>query len=311
MSMTDQTCKNTSPFDLDDDSAYQAWRSRKLAAQPLDSSTLIVPINNPELLEESEILALTRLVRSTNMAIYDTGASAKAGRQFIRHLGERFGLRNLDGNPYSDEDDISSISVKPGDQGAVYIPYTDRPISWHTDGYYNSQDTQVRSFILHCAYPASEGGENRLLDPELAYIYLRDIEPSYIQAFMAPDVMTIPANEVNDFINRPAQSGPVYSLQADGSLHMRFTARKKHVIWSSDPAVSEAREALSELLNSNSPFIHRHRLEAGQGLLTNNVLHNRSMFRDAAGGDSARLLYRARYYERIKGTGPDNLMEAQ
>ena len=51
---------------------------------------------------------------------------------------------------------------------------------------------------------------------------------------------------------------------------------------------------------ADSPHIHRLTLAPGMGILCNNVLHDRTGFVD----DPARprLLYRARYHERIAGT---------
>lgn len=308
--MTERARPYDNPFDLHDEPAYQRWRAGKLERLAGGDDFPIVAIADVNQLQEAEIAALLRQLQRCNMAIYDTGAEGFADKEFVRRLGRHFGLTRLDGNPYSDEDDISSITVKPRDQGALYIPYTDRPISWHTDGYYNAPEVQVRSFILHCARPAARGGENRLLDPELAYIHLRDENPDYIAALMAEDAMSIPANEVNDFVSRPLQSGPVFSVQADGTLHMRFTARKRHVIWREDAMLARARDCLSALLDSDSRFIYRHRLDAGQGLIANNVLHSRSAFEDGTGTEEARLLYRARYHDRIKGTGMAEFTEA-
>jgi hypothetical protein len=58
---------------------------------------------------------------------------------------------------------------------------------------------------------------------------------------------------------------------------------------------------LEKLLASDLPFIYRGRLEPGMGLVSNNVLHDRAGFNDTP--DKKRLLYRARYYDRIAGTG--------
>jgi len=55
--------------------------------------------------------------------------------------------------------------------------------------------------------------------------------------------------------------------------------------------------ALEKLLASDLPHIHGLRLEPGMGLLCNNVLHDRTAFDDDA--TAPRLLYRARYHERI------------
>jgi hypothetical protein len=51
-------------------------------------------------------------------------------------------------------------------------------------------------------------------------------------------------------------------------------------------------------LTTPSPWHFKGKLEAGQGLLCNNVLHTRSGFND---GEQSRLLYRARYFDRIGG----------
>jgi hypothetical protein len=58
--------------------------------------------------------------------------------------------------------------------------------------------------------------------------------------------------------------------------------------------------SLEQLLTAVSPYIYSARLEAGMGLLCNNVLHDRSAFTDNIA--SPRLLYRARYYDRIVGS---------
>jgi hypothetical protein len=53
------------------------------------------------------------------------------------------------------------------------------------------------------------------------------------------------------------------------------------------------------LLAGNSPYIHRTQLTSGMGIVSNNVLHTRSAFED--GPDRQRLLYRARYLDRLGG----------
>ena len=56
-------------------------------------------------------------------------------------------------------------------------------------------------------------------------------------------------------------------------------------------------QRLREILDSDSPYVFRLRLAGGQGLVCNNVLHDRSEFTDAP--DAGRLVYRARYSDRI------------
>ena len=49
------------------------------------------------------------------------------------------------------------------------------------------------------------------------------------------------------------------------------------------------------------PYAYRVSLQAGEGIVCNNVLHNREAFRDEDSGK--RLLWRARYRDRVTGTG--------
>ena len=81
---------------------------------------------------------------------------------------------------------------------------------------------------------------------------------------------------------------------------MRYTARTKSIEWKRDAAVAAAVAALARVLATPSPYHHRLTLQPGMGILCNNVLHERSGFVDAAA--APRLLYRARYYDRVAGT---------
>jgi alpha-ketoglutarate-dependent taurine dioxygenase len=119
---------------------------------------------------------------------------------------------------------------------------------------------------------------------------------------MASDVMTIPANVRNGEEIRPAQTGPVFSVDDAGHLHMRYSARTRNVVWKDDRATQAAVQALVSLFREDSPYIVRHRLKSGEGVLSNNVLHCRTAFEDDAERGQVRLLYRARYFDRIVDT---------
>jgi alpha-ketoglutarate-dependent taurine dioxygenase len=233
------------------------------------------------------------------MVVYRSRIGERADKSTARRLGERFGLTRLDSNWLADDDGITSLMVNPQGPRPRYIPYTDRPISWHTDGYYNPPDRQIRGLLLHCVRPAAEGGENRLFDSELAYIALRDEDPAFIRALMMPDAMTIPPGTAADGSERGAAVGPVFSVFPDGRLHMRYTARKRTIFWKDDAALQGAVSRLEALLADDDVHVFRARLEAGMGLVANNCLHDRSGFTDSGQG---RLLYRARYYDRVAGT---------
>ena len=117
---------------------------------------------------------------------------------------------------------------------------------------------------------------------------------------MKKDVLTIPENTETSDVSRPAQTGPVFAYDEDlSALNMRYTARTRSIEWKDDKATSDAVQALTRLLASDCKYIFRHRLEAGQGIICNNVLHNRTGFKNGKSVLEKRLIYRARYYDRI------------
>jgi alpha-ketoglutarate-dependent taurine dioxygenase len=285
------------PFDLDNPAAYQHWRDLKLARAICATDELIVEINKPDALTVAEHAALLDRCQRGNMAIY--ASHAAADEDTVRRFGLQFGLASLDANWLAGEQGITRVTVCADDgQRQAYIPYTDRAIKWHTDGYYNPPERLIRGMVMHCVQSAGQGGGNRLLDHEIAYLMLRDENSDFIRALSAADAMTIPERTDEQGVARAAQTGPVFSVDpASGTLHMRYTARTRSIIWKQDAATLAAVAALEKLLASALPHIHSVTLEPGMGLLCNNVLHDRAAFSDEP--DSPRLLFRARYHERI------------
>ena len=288
-----------SPFDLADTAAYEDWRERKLADAPARLDDLIVEIGDPRRLTPSEHAAILDRCRRANMAIYAGTSGDDPDKAIPALLGAAFGLHRLDHNRGADEDAITSLKVQTDVRHREFIPYSNRPIDWHTDGYYNRPERQIHGLLLHCVQPAEDGGANALLDHEIAYILVRDRDPEHIRALMHPDCMTIPASHADGEEVRPDQPGPVFSVRPDGRLHMRFTNRARNIVWRDDPLTGEAVESLKQILQQETPWHLLGRLEPGWGLLCNNVLHTRTGFTDGA---VPRLLYRARYYDRIEGT---------
>ncbi len=291
-------------FNLENSKAYDRWRKQKLERYPATGSALLVEVNDPCALTRAEREAIIQRCRKTNMAIYACPPLKAADKDAVRRLGEQLGLCRLDTNLYADRDSITSIRVMPTGRQREYIPYSDQVLKWHTDGYYNPPDQRIRAFIMHCVQDAADGGENTsLLDPEIVYLLMRDHDPSYIAALMQSDVMTIPANVEQGTEIRPAQSGPVFAFDAaTRTLHMRYTARKHHIEWKNDSPTQAAVRFLEGLLNNENHYTLRHRLEPGQGIVCNNVLHNRSAFTNDERRE--RLIYRARYYDRVAATWP-------
>lgn len=293
-----ERCAVEHPYAFDQPQAYLRWRERKLARYPRRAEELIVEVRDPRKLSDGEAAEIRRVCGIANMAVYSSPLAGVADKDIARRLGARLGLQRLHANPLADEDGISSLEVTPEKSGRGYIPYSNRRLLWHTDGYYSPPRQRIGAFILHCVRPAAAGGENRLLDPEIAYILLRDADPEHVKALSAPDAMTIPANEEDAAAARPAQTGPVFSTDA-GTLHMRYTARTRSIEWRADEATRAAVQFLKELLESGSRHVFTLRLAGGQGLVCNNVLHDRSAFTDDPAPGLNRLVYRARYRERM------------
>jgi alpha-ketoglutarate-dependent taurine dioxygenase len=299
------------PFDLSIDEAYRDWKTQKLRAYPADVSRLRVCVDRLDRPTDEELTAIRQRIGLYNMALVEVDP-AQIAKQSVLTFGRALGLERTDANLFADEAAVSSIqeSARPdgdrsGDQAggagarADYIPYTNQPLSWHTDGYYNSLDAQVGAWCLFCVRPASSGGENGLLDHEVVYIRLRDESPEHILALSHPEAMTIPANVVEGQTLRPESIGPVFSIRA-GRLHMRYTARSRNVSWRDSPDTRAARQALDRLFSQSDVFTFRYRLEAGEAMISNNVIHCRSGFEDDQAASGKRLLYRVRYLDHIE-----------
>ena len=288
-----------SPFDLERHDTYEQWREKKLARRD-DPSW--VEIDRLEALTAPERQSLLTTIRERNFALFRsaTRQSASTLEDTLRAFGRQLGLLDLDQNLCAEDSGLTAITVKATDTDHTYIPYTTRPLGWHTDGYYNAGDLQIRAWLLYCAQPAAEGGANEIMDHEIAYIRLRDENPRWIRALMANDAFTIPSNSEKGEQIRPDHAGPVFSVSpVDGHLHMRYSARQRNVIWKADNATRDAAAFLVDLLKRGDDHIFRRRLQAGEGVISNNVLHRRDGFRDPDDATHRRLMYRARYYQRL------------
>lgn len=297
----DLMARAASPFDLDDDATYQRWRAWKLAAHPASVDALTVQLRDPRRLTPAERAALLDRIGRANMAIYRSAVTDEDAA-LPRALGAQLGLHRLDANWLAGEDGVSRIAVSAESDGrGGFIPYTDRAIRWHTDGYYHAADRRIHAMILHCVRPALRGGENALFDPELVYIALRDASREHVRALMQPDAMTIPArNDPDDAggVAREAQAGAVLSVDAaQGHLHLRYTARQRSIEWRCDSVTQAARQFLECVLAGAGMPILRVRLDSGMGIVGHNILHDRTGFEDDP--LHPRLLYRARYLDRI------------
>lgn len=279
------------------ESAYREWRNAKLEGYPTSMEETLVEIGGLTNLSDVEKTAIMVACKRANMAIYKCRNNF-VDRAAVRSFAANFGLQRLDHHLCANDDGVSELTVASGGARSGYVPYSNRSLSWHTDGYYNEKSHRVCAVVLHCAINAEKGGENALLDPDIAYIRLRDEDPRFITALEHPECMTIPANMGEEGEIRPAVCGPVFSYDAGGAINMRYSARKRNIQWRDDDLTRAARDFLSEILaDDNGPVFH-YRLQPGEGLISNNILHNRTAFNDTI--IQKRLLYRARFFDRIE-----------
>ncbi len=292
------------PFLPENVAAFRRWRDAKLARAE-ESLALGDPVEIRDLSRpgDSERRELARRCALGNAAFYacpNQPDEPERIRDQLRAFAAAMGLRIAERHRSAGRGGIVALTVSNAEAQRAYIPYSRRPMNWHTDGYYNAPDDQIRAMVLHCVRPARDGGVNQFLDPEIAYIRLRDANPDYIAALMHPEAMTIPQNTEPDGAVRPASVGPVFSTDpATGALTMRYTARTRSISWRDDPLTAEAVAFLNSVLNGQEPFIQTVRMEAGQGILCNNSLHNRTGFDPDLAMDSARLLFRIRFHNRV------------
>lgn len=284
-----------SPFNLANNAAYLAWRDDKLSYKSVLLVDLLVEVVDPYSLTANERTAIIERCDAFNMAIYQLSDSKVQDKSLVHALGKQLGLKCLDTNLRADEDSVTSLQVRE-QVGNQYIPYTNKALSWHTDGYYNALDKQIYGIIMHCVQPASEGGMNALMNPENIYIALRDKNPAYIEALMHPEAMMIPDNIDAGKVIRAAQAGPVFMVKNNACLHMRYSARKRNIIWRDTEDTHLAVAMLNRIL-ADERHVTAVALKAGQGIVCNNVLHNRTAFVDS--DEQQRLMYRARYYDAV------------
>ncbi len=303
--MKTQLYQQVSPWSLEDNSGYLAWREAKLDNYSQVLTAPPVALKNLANPTESERAELVKRCAKTNLARYETpqnSADESTIRTQLRGFSDALGLQIAEKHRSAGELGIVALKVSDADRQRGYIPYSRKPMNWHTDGYYNAPDDQIRAMVLHCVTPADDGGANQFLDPEITYIRLRDRNPDHIHALIQPDAMTIPENREDDGSVRPTSTGPVFSVDDNGQLAMRYTARTRSISWRDDAETAKAVTALTDILNGDDPLMLTGRLAAGQGILCNNVLHNRTGFDPNADTKSARVIFRIRFHNRVKGS---------
>ncbi len=294
----------TSPFLLENEKIYQNWRQEKLKDYPTDIEQHIVDVEDVTALTPDELEKINQIIHKTNLAIYrpKKQPDEQNASLAVSKLTEQVGLFRCETHRSAEDHGLVRLEVSNKDSKKNFIPYSNKALNWHTDGYYNRQAKRIKSFSIHCVRPAAEGGINSFFDHELAYIKMRDENPEFIKAFRHRRAMSIPPFVGSNGETRQECPGGVFGIDRFyGSLHMRFTARKHNVNWRDTQITKDTYDFLMDLLE-NDKSVLSYKLNAGEGILCNNVLHNRTSFENS--DDSQRLLLRGRYHERIGDTCP-------
>ena len=266
---------------------FLRWAEEKEKNIPQNSDGILVNIHDINNVKTSEIAKIKETIYKYNSCIYSSKIALKSNTNLLKFV-ELVGMRTYDCNNI-DSNEISTITPLQNSK-INYIPYTDKPLNWHTDGYYDKKS--IFSWLLHCVNPATQGGENYLLDHELV---LREylLRNDDINNLMAEDALTIPASKDT---SRPEISTYIFSFKNKYKrLHMRFSMRKDNIGTSAkaSPAIIKLKEIIE---NDCAKYSLTYKLQKNEGIITNNILHGRKAFKD---DKVKRKLLRIRSYERL------------
>lgn len=279
-------------FSMDSDQDYQKWRDEKLAAYPKNINDLIVELADMSAITEAERSRIMELVELANMCVYSAG-SADLSMDSLLKLGVQIGVSKTDKSTrHSNSDELTDSGILN-----MAIPFTTRPVRWHTDATYYGSDKTIQALFLLCKRPAAEGGSNKVIDHEILYILLRDKAPDALRTLMRDDCFKY-KNPLTGEISQHL-GGKVFWTNSNGHLNHRFSFRKMDMAWSGNSEILAAVDILETLLLNESEFVIEGRLESGLGLISNNVVHTREKLVDSDDDASKRLLFRARFYDRV------------
>ena len=200
---------------------FLRWAEEKEKNIPQNSDGILVNIHDINNVKTSEIDKIKETIYKHNSCIYSSKIALKSNTNLLKFV-ELVGMRTYDCNNI-ESNEISTITPLQNSK-INYIPYTDKSLNWHTDGYYDKKS--IFSWLLHCVNPATQGGENYLLDHELV---LREylLRNDDINNLMAEDALTIPESKDT---SRSEISTYIFSFKNKYKrLHMRFSMRKDNI----------------------------------------------------------------------------------
>jgi len=274
---------------------YRQWRDARLNLQQEADNTL-VPLS-PLLRGTSDTEGLTELcrqVREYGFAIYQWSRPSDDPDQDAVALHTKLSLQSIDRGVVTEDSGLSLLTDMAGTSQGRFIPYTTKAMGWHTDGYYNTMDQSLNCFTLHCIRPAQSGGTLTLLDHQLVLIALFDEDPELVELLSHPEAMMLPANRDDIGHDRPERYSPVLFPRSDGTPGAHFTTRTTHIQWRT-PETLDAAKQMKAVIEDHNDWHHPVRLEAGQGVITRNVLHKREAYTDNP--ETPRKMLRGRYLQ--------------
>lgn len=280
-----------------DNNLYQTWRDNKLKHAIVSPNFVCVEISNPLVISLAEKAKIISQMSVNNFVIYQFNIEKCDISHAVLAINKQLGLVDYDKHLYANTEGLAEISPSNNKHQDEFIPYTNKQLNWHTDGYYNNQRQRIRSFSLFCLKPAKSGGENEWIDHEIVYILLREKSSTLANILIQNDIMTVPEHKIDAITRREASIGAVFLIdKLTGALVMRYTQRKQNIIWKNSSKVQQARFALSEILENKTPYHFKYKMQAGQGIICHNIPHRRSAFAK----HQERLMLRGRYFNRVK-----------
>ena len=264
------------------------WSAKKDLDIPSNINDLKVSLCDINHVSKAEILKIKEKLIKYNCCIYVSDTDLD-GNSKIMKFARSLGMRTFDSHNI-DDSSISTITADKTENNMGYIPYTDKGLNWHTDGYYDTKP--IFSWILHCIEPALSGGENFLLDHELAireYVLKHDD----IMCLMSNETFSIPTDEV---AKRGITSNYICDMNNEyKKLHMNFSMRKENIIYNKDS--KSAMSKLIKIIKEDCKKYHlTYKLSKSEGIVSNNILHGRNAFKD---GLVMRKILRIRSHERL------------
>ena len=267
---------------------FMDWAAEKMANIPSNINDLKIDIKDINHVQSNEISKIKALMDRYNYCIYNSGSELKSKAHLVS-FAQSIGMMTYDLNNI-DNDAVCSITRNKLNDKKGYIPYTNKALNWHTDGYYDQKP--IYSWLLHCMIPAEEGGENRLLDHELV---IRQYVLKYddINLLEKDNAFIIPGND--DAGRLDTESYVCSNKNKYNKLHMKFSMRKDNIKLNDN--VELAMIKMKDIITDDcKKYYLTYKLSKSEGIISNNILHGRNSYKD---GENMRKIFRIRSYERI------------